>query len=56
MIIHRKDAKDAKKNMIFLWGKNLCALCAFAVRNSILGIIHCFLKAERKIYAHGGMP
>jgi hypothetical protein len=34
MITYRKDAKNAKKNMRYI-EKNLCALCAFAVRSSI---------------------
>jgi hypothetical protein len=36
MIIHRKAAKDAKKSTK-IFGNSLCALCAFAVRNNILG-------------------
>jgi len=44
-----------EKHQIFI-EKNLCALCAFAVRNNILGIIRSLLKAEHKIYARGGTP
>jgi len=34
-----------EKHQIFI-EKNLCALCAFAVRNNILGIIQKFHKSK----------
>jgi len=48
MIIYRKDAKDAKKNMSFRREN----LYAFAVRNSIFAIIHSWFQLSLLL---GGM-